>query len=79
MTTIKLSEAKARLGEFAKRAAQGETFTISNHNRPMAVLAAPPEERPGVKPKLGLLTGIAVIPEDFDSPLTDFEKDYYGL
>jgi len=78
MTTIKLSEAKARLGIFAERAAQGETFTISNHNRPVAVLSAPPREKGGAKPKLGLLAGKATVPKEFDSALPDFEKDYYG-
>ena len=78
MTTIKLSEAKAHLGDYASRAARGETFLISNHNRPVAQLIAPPDDKLGVRPILGLLRGKAIIPDDFDEPIPEFEKDFYG-
>lgn len=78
MTIIKLSEAKAHLGAYSKRVAKGESFLISNHNRPAALLTAPGDEKKGTLPRLGLLKGKAVVPEDFDAPLPDFEKEYYG-
>jgi len=78
MTTIKLSEAKAHLGRYARKAAQGQQFIIADRNKPVAVIGPAPQPENGVRPKLGLITGQAAIPEDFDAPLDSFENDFYG-
>ena len=78
MTTIKLSEAKAHLGRYARNAAQGQQFIIADRNKPVAVIGPAPQPDSGVRPKLGLMTGQATIPEDFDAPLESFENDFYG-
>ncbi len=78
MTTIKLSEAKAHLGRYARKAAQGQQFIIADRNKPVAVIGPAPQPHSCVRPKLGLMTGQATIPDDFDAPLNDFENDFYG-
>jgi antitoxin (DNA-binding transcriptional repressor) of toxin-antitoxin stability system len=78
MTTIKLSEAKAHLGRYARKAAQGQQFIIADRNTPLAIIGPAPQPDSGIRPKLGLMTGQATIPEDFDAPLESFETDFYG-
>lgn len=78
MTTLKLSEAKAHLGKYAKRASQGDVFIISDRNRPVAQLGPAKSEQEGIRPKIGLLHGQCRIADDFDTPIADFEQSYYG-
>lgn len=79
MTTIKLSEAKAHLGKYSKMAAKGEVFVIANRNRPIAKLGPASADEKGICPKIGLLAGQCNIATDFDAPLPEFEKNYYGV
>jgi len=78
MTIIKLSEAKAHLGRYAHKAANGQQFIIADRNKPVAVIDPAPQPDSGIRPKLGLMAGQATIPNDFDAPLSDFENDFYG-
>jgi prevent-host-death family protein len=78
MTTIKLSQAKAHLGRYAKEVSTGKSFIISDHNQPVAMLSSVPDEKLGVIPKLGTMEGMARIPDDFDAPMEEFEADFYG-
>ena len=78
MTTIKLSEAKAHLGRDAPQAAQGHQFIIADRNKPVAVIGPAPQPDIGIRPKIGLMSGKATIPDDFDAPLKSFENDFYG-
>lgn len=80
MTILKLSEAKAHLGRYARNVAKGESYIIADHNRPIAQLV-PTESKDsttGVCPKIGLYENTLEIPGDFDHPIEDFEKDFYG-
>jgi prevent-host-death family protein len=78
MDSIKLSEAKAHLGRYAREAAKGKRILITDRNRAMAVLSAAVPEFRGIRPRLGLLEGVAEIPDDFDAPMEEFEKEFYG-
>ncbi|HKJ91420.1 MAG TPA: type II toxin-antitoxin system Phd/YefM family antitoxin [Oceanipulchritudo sp.] len=78
MDTVKLSEAKAHLGRYAREAAQGKRILITDRNRAMAVLSGVEPELCGIRPRVGLMDGKARIPEDFNAPLEGFEKDFYG-
>ena len=78
MTTIKLSEAKAHLGRYAHKASQGQQFIIADRNKPVAIIGPAPQPDRGVRPKLGLMSGQATIPDDFDAPIEGFENDFYG-
>ncbi len=69
MTTIKLSEAKAHLGRYAREAAKGQQFIISERNKPIAIMGPAPKSDAGICPKIGLMDGQAVIPADFDHPI----------
>ena len=78
MDIIKLSEAKAHLGRYTRAVAQGKQILITNRNRAVAVLTGVASETKGIRPKVGLMDGKVHIPEDFDAPLEDLEKDFYG-
>jgi antitoxin (DNA-binding transcriptional repressor) of toxin-antitoxin stability system len=78
MTILKLSEAKAHLGTYARKAAKGEHFVIADRNKPIAMISACPNELTGVRPKFGLMAGQISIPDDFDAPIDDFENDFYA-
>ncbi len=78
MTTLKLSEAKAHLGSYARKASEGEHFIIAERNRPIAMLTPCVDESKGIRPVLGLLKGQLSIPTDFDAPMEEFENDFYS-
>ena len=78
MNSIKLSEAKAHLGRYAREAANGKRILITDRNRAMAVLSGVEPELSGIQPRIGLMEGRIRIPDDFDAPLEAFEKDFYG-
>lgn len=78
MDTIKLSEAKAHLGRYTREVAKGKRITITDRNRPVAVLTGVDSGLAGIRPKVGLMNGKASIPEEFDAPLEAFEKEFYG-
>lgn len=78
MDTIKLSEAKAHLGRYAREAAKGKRILITDRNRAMAVLSGVEGHGKGIRPRLGLMNGQARIPDDFDAPLEELEADFYG-
>lgn len=79
MTTLKLSEAKAHLGKYAKQASKGDVFIIADRNKPVAKLGpADTDSDLGICPRFGLLKGQCTIAEDFDATVKEFEKDFYG-
>ena len=78
METIKLIEAKAHLGRYARQAAKGQRIIISERNKPVAVIGPAPGTETGIRPRIGLMEGKAAIPADFDQPMPEFEKLYYG-
>ena len=78
MTTLKLSEAKAHLGRYARRAAGGDRYIISDHNKPLAVMGPCTTGTAKTRPKVGLMDGQARIPDDFDQALPSFEAEFYG-
>ncbi|TGK42357.1 type II toxin-antitoxin system Phd/YefM family antitoxin [Leptospira andrefontaineae] len=77
MKKINLSEAKAHLGRYLKAASSGERIVISERNRPIVELVAisMPKTK---KLKPGLLAGKFTVPDNFNSPLIEFESDFYG-
>jgi prevent-host-death family protein len=79
MTTLKISEAKAHLGHYVRRAKMGESFILADRNRPLASLV-PLDTNPiqGVQPRFALMDGSVAIPDDFNDPLTSFEESLYG-
>lgn len=78
MDTIKLSEAKAHLGRYAREVAKGKRITITDRNRAVAVLSGVDSGTLGICPRVGLMAGKARIPEDFDAALEEFEREFYG-
>jgi prevent-host-death family protein len=78
METIPLSTAKAHLGRYLRRAARGETFVLADRNRKLARLVPHEEPPTGIRPRLGILEGKGTVPDDFDAPLPEFERDFYG-
>jgi len=78
MTHVNLSEARAHLGRYLKRVEKGERIVLCERNRPVAEIrpiAGAGERRPL---KLGVLRGVFEVPEDFNEPSNEFERDFYG-
>jgi antitoxin (DNA-binding transcriptional repressor) of toxin-antitoxin stability system len=71
MRTVNLHAAKTHFSRLVDEAAAGEEIIIAKAGKPVARLSA--LTAPEVKPKrtLGLLAGVATIPDDFDAPLPD--------
>lgn len=78
MTQLKISEAKAHFGKYARLAEKGDEFIIADRNKAIAKLVGIPGASHGVRPKLGIMEGQASIPENFDEPLPEFENTVYG-
>lgn len=74
MRTVSSTEAKAKLNALlAEVEATGVPVTITNHGRPVAILA------PATPPRrvTGSLEGVLVIPDNFDAPLADADLAFW--
>ncbi len=78
MTIIKLSEAKAKLSEFAKLAENGESTIVMKHHKPSFMIAPLPDEYRPKKKRLGLLKGKIDIADDFDEPSQEILDLFYN-
>ncbi len=78
MVRINVSEAKAHLGDYLRKVSAGETFVLCERNRPVAELRGLPDNNRETPLKLGVLRGKFDVPADFDAPIPEFEKHYYG-
>ena len=74
---LNIYEFRSRFSYYAKQVLKGRSFVIASRNRAFAEFR-PLTTQSGGKLKFGLLKGKFSIPEDFDSPLGEFEKDFYG-
>jgi prevent-host-death family protein len=78
MSTINLSEAKAHLGRYLQRVEKGETVIICERNKPIARLAPLAKDAPGKTLRLGIWKGQFRVPKNFNAPVQEFERDFYG-
>ncbi|MDP2827181.1 MAG: type II toxin-antitoxin system Phd/YefM family antitoxin [Sulfuricellaceae bacterium] len=69
MLTINIHEAKTHLSRLVESVAAGEEVIIAKAGKPVARLVA--LAKPAGRRELGLLAGKMVIPDDFDSPLSE--------
>lgn len=56
---------------------KGKTFIIAIRNKPFAELR-PLDSQPPAPLRFGVMKGKFTVPDDFDAPLVEFEKDFYG-
>lgn len=77
MTLINIQEAKTHLSRFAKRVKAGEIIILCERNKPIAEIRplAQPVRR---KIRLGVLKGQFEVPDNFNEPMAEFERIYYG-
>jgi prevent-host-death family protein len=78
MIIINISEAKAKLGQYLEQVRAGERVVLCQRNRPVAEIRGLPEALVEGPVQLGVLKDQFEVPDDFGSPLPDFEADYYG-
>ena len=77
MIQVNIHEAKTHLSRYARMVKKGKTVILCDHNKPFAEIR--PFEQPQGRPlKLGVAKGEIVIADDFDAPLVEFERDFYG-
>lgn len=75
MLVVNMHEAKTRLSELVRLVEAGEKVVLARNGTPVAELvpAAQPTKRRG-----GILKGKAWISPDFDAPMPELEKLFYG-
>ncbi|MGC2108681.1 MAG: type II toxin-antitoxin system Phd/YefM family antitoxin [Candidatus Korobacteraceae bacterium] len=72
---VNIHEAKTHLSRLLERVALGEEVVIAKAGKPVARLVPiKPERAP--RP-LGTGKGDFVVPDDFNDPMPEFEKDFY--
>ncbi len=76
MVAINIQHAKTHLSRYAKRVKAGETILLCDRNKPFAEIRPLPVARRRVR--LGVFKGEFVVPENFNDPLSKFEREYYG-
>lgn len=70
-----IHEAKTHLSKLLQRVAVGEEVVIAKAGKPIARLIA---VKPKAKPRpIGTGRGDFIVPEDFNEPLPEFERDFY--
>jgi prevent-host-death family protein len=75
MVVVNMHEAKTRLSELVRLVEAGEKVVLARNGTPVAELV--PTEVPK-KRKGGIWKGKAWISPDFDAPMPEFEKLFYG-
>jgi prevent-host-death family protein len=73
MKRVTTTEAKAKLNALLTEVDAGETFTITSHGRPVAVLSKPTPAR-----KLDQFAGQIQVPDDFDDPMSQDDLALWG-
>ncbi len=72
---VNVHEAKTHLSKLLERIAQGEEVVIAKAGKPVArLIAIKPQKAP--RP-IGTAKGIFEVPDDFNEPWPEFEKDFY--
>jgi prevent-host-death family protein len=70
MSTVSLQELQRDPVALLDRVEAGESLVVTRGGRPVAELRPVTPARPGPRP-FGLCAGAFVVPNDFDSPLSD--------
>jgi len=75
MVVVNMHEAKTRLSELVRLVEAGEKVVLARNGTPVAELvpATLPKKREG-----GFLKGQVWVSPDFDDPMPEFEKLFYG-
>ena len=71
-----MHEAKTHLSRLVKRAVNGEEIVLAVAGKPQVRLV--PVDSPKFERKLGTMKGQIWIADNFDDPMPEFEKDFYG-
>ncbi|HAW22749.1 MAG TPA: type II toxin-antitoxin system prevent-host-death family antitoxin [Pseudomonas sp.] len=66
--TVNIHDAKTHLSQLILEASQGNPFVIAKAGKPMVKVTALSQEP---KPRLGMLSGAYVVPDDIDAPFQD--------
>jgi len=66
MQTVNIHEAKTHLSRLVDRAAKGEPFVIAKAGKPLVKVVPLSAPDPGQVKRLGFLSGLIAVPEDFD-------------
>jgi prevent-host-death family protein len=77
MRTVNIHAAKTHFSRLVDQAAAGEEITIAKGGKPVARLVPLSAPREPTRRRLGALSGIARVPEDFDAPLPDAVLDAF--
>ena len=73
--TVNIHDAKTHLSQLILEASQGNPFVIAKAGKPMVRVVAIDQE---AKPRLGMLGGAFVVPDDIDAPFRDEIEAMFG-
>lgn len=74
---VNVYQLKADFGRHLKRVQSGHSIIIALRNRPVAELRPLPQSRKK-RLQFGVLKDKFSIPRDFNAPLPEFERAFYG-
>ena len=66
MQTVNIHEAKTHLSRLVEQAAKGEPFVIAKAGKPLVKVMALNAPEAGRLKRLGFMTGLITVPDDFD-------------
>lgn len=66
MRIVNMHEAKTNLSRLVEGAANGEPFIIARAGKPLVRVAAVEAPRAGVERRVGFMSGLISVPDDFD-------------
>lgn len=76
MSTYNVHAAKTQLSKLLQKALDGEEVVIARAGKPLVRLV--PVESAPKRRVPGLWKGQFELPDDFNDPLPEFERDFYG-
>lgn len=78
MLVVNLNQAKAKLGDYIRRACAGERVVLCERNKPVAELRPVPYAGPQRPVTIGVLAGAFAVPDDFDAAIEELEVAMVG-
>ena len=73
---LNIYEFKSAFSHFAREVLKGRSFIIAMRNKPFAEIR--PLTPKGGRIVFGTLRGKFQVPDNFDAPIEDFERNFYG-
>ena len=78
MVSVNIRDAERRLSRYVQRVKAGETIVLCEDDEPIAEIRPIANGGDAKRIWFGLFEGAFSVPEDFNDPLPEFERDFYS-